>query len=104
MKGSQLPTIIQELALELPSSCLLLNILDTVGDVDKTASSPGMSHLIGQAQLERAQNLNERELIQWKRGIWELEGVILSHPGEAVNLEGSILKVFLQEMRFELEF
>lgn len=69
MKGSQLPTIIQELALELPSSCLLLNILDTVGDVDKTASSPGMSHLIGQAQLERAQNLNERELIQWKRGI-----------------------------------
>ena len=66
MKGPQLPTIIQELVLELPCSCLLLNIQDTVGDVDKTASSTGMPHLIGQAQLEKAQNLNERKLIQWK--------------------------------------
>ena len=75
-----------------------------MGDADKTASSPGMSHLIGQAQLEKAQNLNKRKLIQWKLGIWDLEGVILSYPGEAVNLEGSILKVFPQEMSFELEF
>lgn len=69
MKGPQSPTIIQELAPELPSSCFLLHILDTVGDTDKTASSTGMSHLIGQAQLEKAQNLNKRKLIQWKLGI-----------------------------------
>lgn len=88
MNGPHLPMIVQELASERLSCCVLLNpSWSPWGDAEKAASYPGKPALTGQAHLEKEQNLNTRKCILETRHLRTRGG----HLQVRINLEGPIL-------------